>query len=411
MNGRRWATARTAWRTVHLALALIAGLWFAMLGVTGSLLVFHKEIDALLNPELLVRQSGDGDVPIAAAIATVGGSVGPVLRIDAPADNRGVYRLQARSRSAPAELVEVFVDPGSGEILGTRAWRSNVVAVLYDLHYTLLAGRSGRDFLGFVGLALLASVASGLYLWWPRGRSLRQALRIKARAPAVRRLYDLHKSVGLPAAMLLAVSALSGATMQFPETTRTIVQALLPAASFETRAEAEARNIEHAILQARAIVPDGRVRRVLLPDGEAGAYRIYLRRPDEVLKSSGLNVVSIDRRSGTVASVRTTADFRGADWFVAWQFPLHNGEAFGLAGRIVIFFLGFAPLTLYVTGLMLWWSRRHARRARKRCRRNAREPRPTIRTSIVPDGRAELGADIDRRADGNGSSVPIAKFD
>ena len=38
---------------LHLWVGLVLGLHFALLGLTGSLLVFHNEVDALLNPQIL----------------------------------------------------------------------------------------------------------------------------------------------------------------------------------------------------------------------------------------------------------------------------------------------------------------------------------------------------------------------
>ncbi|MFM8466673.1 MAG: PepSY domain-containing protein [Oxalobacteraceae bacterium] len=42
--------------------------------------------------------------------------------------------------------------------------------------------------------------------------------------------------------------------------------------------------------------------------------------------------------------------------------PLHNGEAFGLAGRWMILFLCFVPLFLLVTGFIRWRQKRRAKR-------------------------------------------------
>lgn len=53
-----------------------------------------------------------------------------------------------------------------------------------------------------------------------------------------------------------------------------------------------------------------------------------------------------------------------ADTYFAWQFPLHNGEAFGLPGRLVVFVSGLVPCGLYVTGILIW-----ARKRRGRARR------------------------------------------
>lgn len=371
---RRRQRARAVWRNLHLGLALAGGLLFAFLGVTGSMLVFHREIDTLLNPNLLQRQSGGRDLPVSAVVAMVHEEVGPILRVDVPEGPKGVYRMQVRHTLVQDDRVEVAVDPGSGQILGTRPWRGHLVAQLYDLHSTLLAGRRGKDIVGYTGLALLVSVASGLYLWWPRRGGWRRALRVKRHAPASRRIYDIHKSAGLPAAALLLVSAFSGVTMEFPQAARTVVETLLPSAPSEKCLESTAvgpegdQELERAVAQARATVPEGRIRRILMPNGETDVYRVYLRRPEDVLKSGGLNVVTIDASTGELTHAKTTQDYGAADWLLAWQFPLHNGEAFGMLGRGAIFVLGFVPLTLYVTGLMIWWNKRQA--SEKRSGRN-----------------------------------------
>ena len=44
--------ARRWWLNLHLCIGLALGAVFALLGVTGSVLVFYPEIDRALNPEL-----------------------------------------------------------------------------------------------------------------------------------------------------------------------------------------------------------------------------------------------------------------------------------------------------------------------------------------------------------------------
>jgi uncharacterized iron-regulated membrane protein len=47
---------RQTWLKVHLYLALTAGFFFALMGLTGSISVYREEIDALLNPQLVIEQ-------------------------------------------------------------------------------------------------------------------------------------------------------------------------------------------------------------------------------------------------------------------------------------------------------------------------------------------------------------------
>ena len=52
----------------------------------------------------------------------------------------------------------------------------------------------------------------------------------------------------------------------------------------------------------------------------------------------------------------------GGDTILNWLHPLHGGEAFGMAGRLLAFVAGLVPAALFVTGL-LRWTRRRQRRA------------------------------------------------
>ncbi len=43
------------WLKVHLYLALLVGFLFALIGLSGSINVYHEQIDALLNPALTIE--------------------------------------------------------------------------------------------------------------------------------------------------------------------------------------------------------------------------------------------------------------------------------------------------------------------------------------------------------------------
>lgn len=77
-------------------------------------------------------------------------------------------------------------------------------------------------------------------------------------------------------------------------------------------------------------------------------------------------MVWLDQYSGVLLKVRDWQAFTVGETFVAWLFPLHNGEAFGLIGRWIVFFAGLIPLVLYVTALRMWWIKRQAHQRQKR---------------------------------------------
>jgi uncharacterized iron-regulated membrane protein len=47
---------RATWLKVHLYLAIIAGFFFALIGLSGSLGIFREEPDELLNPQLVIDE-------------------------------------------------------------------------------------------------------------------------------------------------------------------------------------------------------------------------------------------------------------------------------------------------------------------------------------------------------------------
>ena len=366
---RRW------WLMVHRWLGLAVGLLFVFLGLTGSLLVFDHAIDEWLNPELLMTQGEGARRPLRELVARAEaayageGSHHPVA-VSAPRVPRGVWTVWFQSGSVEAPgFTGVYVDPITARVTGQRLWGEDLMSTIYRLHYTLLAGKTGEMIVGFTGLVLLISVCSGVYLWWPLWKSGWRA------AFAIRRgrrfNYDLHKTVGIVAAPLLAVIAFSGVYLVFPEWVKpavTMFSAETPPLLGLTSATRTGQAIapEQAIEIALAQFPDARFCHFHPPQGDEGAYEVAVRQPHEAQQSFGATQVWIDQYTGSILAVRDTKDHTGADAFFAWQFPLHNGEAFGLAGRWIVFVAGLTPAVLYVTGFIVWWRKRKSRRRQQR---------------------------------------------
>jgi uncharacterized iron-regulated membrane protein len=105
-----------------------------------------------------------------------------------------------------------------------------------------------------------------------------------------------------------------------------------------------------------------------------------MRQPGEVRQGDGLTRVSVDAFSGAVLRVRDPLTAASGDTFFNWQFPLHTGEAFGLAGRVLVSVSGLAPLLFMVTGLVLWLGRRamHRRALAAAAAASAQPPRKAV---------------------------------
>lgn len=372
--------ARAWWMRLHLWLGLSVGTVFALLGLTGSVLVFHHELDALLCPSMFAsgaesRALGSGAAIAAAADALPAGQ--QVGWLSWPNDARDVFRAYGGPPDDRFGRL-VTIDPGTGEVLGSRAGDSGLLRFIYDLHFQLQLGTNGQTVVGIVGVLMLCSLGSGLYLWWPRKRHWRTGLTVRRGARPQRRDFDLHRATGIYGVALLLVMSGTGIFMALPDYTEPAVEVFSPitprTGTIASNGSGDAVDIgvDAAVGIARNRLPGAIVTGVGIPHREAGTYRVALNEPAHPRVSAGRSYVRVDRHTGEVRATRSWAGMTAADRFLDWQLPLHNGEAFGLVGRLIVFVTGLLPLALLVTGFLIWRHKRDAayRRRGKRLDRS-----------------------------------------
>ena len=358
---------RKLWLGTHRWLGLTVGLLFVLLGLTGSALVFDHAIDEWLNPELLLSESSAVPRPLSELLAAAEEATPePVAAMSRPRIPEGVWTawVQTGTEELP-EWTQVYVDPATATVTGTRVWGTDLMGTIYRLHYTLLGGDVGAVVVGLAGIVLMVSVISGLYLWWPLLRNgWRAALVIRRDA---RFTYDLHKTVGAVSSLLLLVIAFTGVYMTFPEWIKPAVRVLSEETPHPRDLKAHQATDgapllpEEALAIAQQRFPEAKFDH-FHPPGDDGVYEMAFRQSGEIQRSYGRSQVFVDPHTGEIVAERDTHNATAADSFIAAQFPLHNGEAFGLVGRWIVFFSGLTPAVLYVTGCMLWWRRRASRR-------------------------------------------------
>ena len=372
---------RKLWLSFHRWLGLTVGLLFVLLGLTGSALVFDHAIDEWLNPELLLSQTSAPSRPLSELLAAAEEATPePVAAMSRPRVRDGVWTawVQTGTEDDP-EWTQVYVDPATATVTGTRVWGTDLMGTIYRLHYTLLGGDAGAVVVGLAGIVLIVSVISGLYLWWPLLRNgWRAAFVIRRDA---RFTYDLHKTVGVVSSLLLVVIAFTGVYMTFPEWIKPAVRVFSedtpPLGELKAHRATDGAPLlpEEALAIAQQRFPEATFDH-FHPAGNDGVYEMAFRQSGEIQRSYGRTQVFVDPQTGEIVAERDTHNATAADSFIAAQFPLHNGEAFGLVGRWIVFFSGLAPSVLYVTGCMLWWRRRSSRRRQQSRKVGLRIRRP-----------------------------------
>lgn len=374
---------RKLWLKVHLYIGLFAGAVFVLIGLAGSLSVFGPEIDSAVNPALKKVQGYPAQAAyrsldeIAAAAKAVIPKQGRPYAFVFPGRQDEAFII---TYSTPAQVLgqsewhQVFVNPYNASAIGQRLmfetgnhWRGSLISFFVRFHYTLALGEAGRTFVGIVALFLLFSVLTGLIVWWPSSGKLMQALTIKSHASAERFNFDLHKTVGFYGSVVLLVVLISGIEMVFPVYADGLVKVFLPLATESEAPMSAETNPREPVTLAQAVAitdkrfPDGVYRWILLPQSDLDVYRVVKGSPLEVNRTRPRRTLWLDQYSGKIVQESDPMTDAAGNVFLQWLYPLHNGEAFGVTGRILVFVLGLVPTVLYVTGIIRWQQKRKAK--------------------------------------------------
>jgi uncharacterized iron-regulated membrane protein len=276
----------------------------------------------------------------------------------------------------------LWFSPDGRRIVRQEEWGGYLMSWIYQLHEQVLAGKLGRQIVGWSGVGMLLLLLSGIYAWWPRGE-LRKALAYKRNAAPIRRVRDLHKLSGLGSMLLLTVLVATGVLIALPEATKVVLSPEPVPAPVSTQSTKRSVTIGQALSVAQRALPEGELTFFDVPSAAELPIRARFRVPGDPHARFPSSFVFVDQASGRVLAVR---DIRHASFgtrAASWLRALHDGSVGGTLTRIVTVLVGLLPSTLFVTGLLHWRRRTAATRERSRPSRSAS---PSSRSRSVRGG-------------------------
>ncbi|MBD9357881.1 PepSY-associated TM helix domain-containing protein [Methylomonas albis] len=380
---------RQFWLAVHLYLGLSLGLIIAMVGLSGSLLVFYIDLDEWLNPQLIISESTtqrQSYEDIFQALRRTEPTRQRGWRLEIPEDPQRAITARyykpgetAHHGFAPLTL---SVDPFTGTVLANRFWGEFAMTWLYDLHYKLLLDDLGKILMAILGGLLLISLVSGVYLWWPPLHKLKSALSLKRNASRERLNYDLHKLAGVYSLIVIMVLAVTGIALEIPQYVNPILGYFSPLQASPAPKSAITQNnparisLDQAVAVGQARFPQARLCWIETPHDANGSYRINLRQTGEPSQRFPKTNVWVDQYSGQVLAVSNPDELGSSDTIINWLHPLHTGEAFGLTGQLLVLISGLLCPLLFITGVIRWLQKRRGRPMRHRQQRHTAKNQP-----------------------------------
>ena len=332
-------------RRLHRWLGLGLGLWFALAGLSGAVLVFWRQIEAAPLPSPAAGPSRPLSELVGRAKLHAGEAPWRVF----PPQREG-EALRVEFLPEAGGRLSLYLDPTDGRVLASLPWGGAAIHWLYELHSGHILGRTGGVVAGLLGLVLLALVVLGLVLW-PRHAAIpwRERLVSVKGLRGRRRLANWHRVLGLRTAPLLLVAAVSGTTLAFPDTTRELLEPLTPAAPAPGQGPKTGEgpiDLDGAMRLAEAAHPGWRTAWLVLDDEVQVALL-----PRDARWPSGRAWAVLDMRDGRVVEHgRPDA----VDHIRAWLMALHNGQVLGWVGRGVIVLLGLSLPAMGWLGWRLW---------------------------------------------------------
>ena len=380
MKGRR-----KLWLDIHLYIGLVAGAMLALIGLTGSALVFWAEIDELLDPSMFTSTAPPGGEAAFAPLGRIREALDAALPAGAkaggvgmPRNENGCYKVYYED-ATNGDTRRLCIDPYTAKVLGDRVYWSksgptqhSLMSFLFQLHWSLLLYDVVGDpgvVVGVAALLLVVSVATGIYLWWPSPRKRLAAFTLKRNASSERLNYDLHKLGGVYTAAVMIAVLISGVSMNLSTQFQWVVELFSPLSAAQrgeiVSGPAEGRTrvpFEQAVGAAARRYPEGRLENIGFPKEANGVYEVCRKDIAEISRFIGTRCVMVDQYSGEILGVRDPTHGTAGDVFMQWQWPLHSGRALGWTGRILVFVTGLVCPLLFVTGVIRWLQKRRAKR-------------------------------------------------
>lgn len=393
---------RPFWVLVHRYTGLGMTFFLVVVGLTGSLLAFYKELDGAINPHLYAETNGRTPLDFDTLIEHADGRIAPQASVQSLWMSSAAVQFSVSPRqneltgqSFELNYDQLILDPYTGSELGRRRWgaisegMTNLMPFLYKLHFNLALDDVGMWILGITALIWTIDCFVGFYLtlpakvfvtqdnqstassFWQRWR---RAWLIKWRGSSFRINYDLHRAGGLWLWLALLVFAWSSVFMNLGDT---VYQKVMQSVSDYHQPWTEIKDLPEPLAHptidlreayrlgrqamARAAVEHGfqtEAPVALWLNRAKGFYVYCVRSSLDVQDHEGQTRVVIDANSGQQKMLLLPTGQYNGNTITSWLMALHMANVFGLPYRLFVCVLGLVIVMLSVTGVVIWLKKR-----------------------------------------------------
>lgn len=341
---------RRTWFVWHGWIGLTGGLLLFVICWSGTVAVFSREIDLLLDARLRATASGEQmaweAIHNSIRAAEPAWTIGQINAPYAPG-----FAAEAWAEDADGVTRRIYADPSTGVLLGTTSY-FNVERFFRSLHMSLFIGEwpvfgipLGYLIVGLLSFPLLASLITSLLFY---RRFWRGFLKLQTRKGAKVFWSDIHKLVGLWSLWFTLMIALTGIWY--------LVEWKTPDSPAGPDAPASTGSphlsIRELVGAAQRAYPELKIKTVALYELEAGLFEVHGQDGSWLVRDRAAKAW-LDARDGSALAIQRPRELSAYRRWIETADPLHFGNFGSLWSKAIWFVFGLGLSGLCLTGAYL----------------------------------------------------------
>ncbi|ACJ33348.1 Uncharacterized iron-regulated membrane protein [Anoxybacillus flavithermus WK1] len=374
---------KAMWRW-HFYAGVIFAPFLIILSITGAIYLFKPQIESVLYKNYFYVAEGQQQLAPSRLIEKVTSAYEDATVVS--------YRpSDAPNRSVEIGIVlhdepyTVFVNPYNGNILGEIAKNGKLMNIIVKLHGELMVGTVGDRIVELAACWAVILLITGLYLWWPRKRSLYGIVSIRFHEGKRVMWKDIHSVLAIWLSvfiLLLIVTGLPWAGFMGDKINRIatathtgypaglwddIPESVIPTKSVadvpwaaENMPVPESKQNGTMTIPIESVIQIAQERHVhpgysiYFPEGEKGVYTVSVF-PNLPQDQATLH---IDQYSGEVLADLRFKDYGWLAKVIEIGIALHEGRYFGLFNQLIGLATCLGLIFIAYSGIVMWWKRR-----------------------------------------------------
>ncbi|MDD3054742.1 MAG: PepSY-associated TM helix domain-containing protein [Aliarcobacter sp.] len=366
---------KTIWFKIHMILGLTAGFILLVVGVTGAILSFEKEIIKFIN-----KDSYEVFVPNEVKLSTkelleklqekLPEAKINSLSFSSDANSSVVINVAGKGEGKEAKRgISYYINPYTAEILpelkGVGFFKS-----VENIHRRLLLSDFGKQVVALSVVSLLILMFSGIYIYFPRiKKSFSQSLKLNFQSKGRFFLANLHSAIGMWVIPFYLVASLTGLYWSYEFVSNglhTITGVEKPKKPQMQGSQGENKNLQgekisfddvSLAVDAFKNLVENKYSSATLRFPQKGSVYSFDYLAIDFPHERAKNKIEFDIKTNQILKHEKYEDKTLAQKLMGSILPLHTGEYFGVVGQTLMFLASLMMPLFAITGLMLYVKR------------------------------------------------------